>query len=237
MPMTTHELEVLSAASDLDLAIFRPAHLEARVEKALERYAPHGVDALHAALHGNSVLREEFRRSIAISVTGFFRDADQFGLLEPQLERLREVKKPRIWSAGCSDGSELWTAAVLLHRLGVLSRSQLLGSDLLLENVQRARKGLDHGVLDGHVLPDYARPFFEVRDLVRDPTPPGLWDVVICRNVAIYFAPEVRELVHGKLVDALAPGGLLLLGRSERLRDATAMGVERVGPHLYRRPA
>lgn len=234
MPITSDEIRALSAATDLNLAMFRPAHLEARVERALVRSRTLGIDALHAALRNDLVLREEFRRSIAISVTGFFRDAEQFAVLEPELAALRNVRRPRIWSAGCSNGAELWSMAVLLDRIGVLGRAQLLGSDLLTENVVRARGGLDAGTLAGHPLPPVARPIFEVRDLVRDPGPIGLWDVILCRNVAIYFEPEVRDAVHRKLAAKLAPGGLLLLGRSERLTDAASLGVTRIGPHLYR---
>lgn len=235
MAITPAELRALSLASELDLARFRPAHVEARVARAMDRSGVDDIATLGAALRRDAGARAEFRRSVAISVTGFFRDAEQFDHLERHMGYLRQTPRPRVWSAGCSNGAELWTLAVLLDRLGAAQRAQLLGSDLLPENVVRAREGLDAGVLAGHTLPVDTRPIFEVRDLTAGDMAPGLWHVILCRNVAIYFEPEARSALHRGLAGALAPGGLLLLGRSERIAAPEALGLEPVAPHLYRR--
>lgn len=226
---------MLSLASNLDLARFRPAHVEARVERAMGRAGASDVATLGQALRRDEAARSEFRRSVAISVTGFFRDAEQFDLLERHIGWLRQTPRPRVWSAGCSTGAELWTLAVLLDRLGAAQRAQLLGSDLLPENIARAREGIDAGVLAGHTLPADTRPLFEVRDLTQDQLPPGQWHVILCRNVAIYFDPPTRAALHARLAASLAPNGMLLLGRSERIAEPAALGLEPVAPHLYRR--
>ncbi len=233
--LTSAELRALSAAADLDLRSFRQAHVEARITRAIGRAGVTDIAALGRALRTSGSAREEFRRSVAISVTGFFRDAEQFEHLERHMGWLRQTPRPRVWSAGCSNGAELWSMAVLLDRLGAAGRAQLLGSDLLPENVSRARQGLDQGVLAGHTLPADASPVFEVRDLTTRPAAPGPWHVILCRNVAIYFEPQMRLELHERLAAQLAPNGLLLLGRSERIADPTALGLERVAPHLYRR--
>lgn len=233
--MTTDEVRVLSVAADLDLSMYRPAHLEARVQRALDRASAQSVAELGGLVGEDPAVRADFRRSVAISVTGFFRDPEQFELLEPHLEPLRELARPRIWSAGCSTGRELWTMAVLLHRLGIAERAQMLGSDILTENIQIARKGLDHGELDGHVLPSDAHVQFEVRDIVKQGAPGSRWDVVLCRNMAIYLEPVARQALHEMLARCLNPGGLLLLGRSERLSNARDLGMTLLGPHLYRK--
>lgn len=233
--ITAEDVRVLSAASDIELSMYRAAHLEARVARALERAAASTVDELGRMLGRDAEVRADFRRSVAISVTGFFRDAEQFDVLEPFLEPLRGIARPRIWSAGCSTGRELWTVAVLLERLGIAGRAQLLGSDILEENIRKARVGLDQHEIAGRVLPTDVQLRFEVRDIVREGSPGTRWDVVLCRNMAIYLEPDARARLHRLLVDALNPGGLLLLGRSERLSDAGAFGMETVGPHLYRK--
>lgn len=235
MPMTPAQLRALSAAADLDLRAFRPAHVEARVARALGLAKVVDVESLGSAIRRDERIRQEFRRSVAISVTGFFRDAEQFEHLERHMGWLRQTPRPRVWSAGCSNGSELWSVAVLLDRLRAAERAQLLGSDLLPENVARARDGASDGVLAGHTLPTNVRPVFEVRDLAREAAAPGPWHVILCRNVAIYFAPQTRMELHAKLAEALATNGLLLLGRSERVTDPASLGLEQVAPHLYRR--
>jgi chemotaxis protein methyltransferase CheR len=235
--VTSDDVQTLSVASDLELSMYRPAHLEARVARALDRVGAGSVDELGRMLRRDPLVRSDFRRSVAISVTGFFRDADQFELLAPHLRPLSALPRPRIWSAGCSTGAELWTMAVLMDRLGAAARSQLVGSDILEENIRRARAGLDEGELAGHVLPAEARPWFEVRDIVRDGAPGGGWDVILCRNMAIYLEPGARARLHHMLAEALGHGGLLLLGRSERLADPREFGMQFVAPHLYRKVA
>jgi chemotaxis protein methyltransferase CheR len=229
------EVRGLSRASDLDLSMYRSSHVEARVSRTMERAGAADAAALEALIDADDAIRAELRRSIAISVTGFFRDPEQFELLEPFLAPLRDVRRPRIWSAGCSTGRELWTMAVLLDRLGIAGRSQFLGSDILAENVQEARRGLTDAEIGGHTLPADARLQFEVRDIVRDGSPGERWDVVICRNMAIYLEPDARVRLHEMLISCLDPGGLLLLGRSERLSSPRALGMQLLGPHLYRK--
>lgn len=235
LAMSSEDVRALSLASELDLSMYRSAHLEARVTRAMERASVVDVAQLDRLVRSDAKVRSDLRRSVAISVTGFFRDAEQFALIEPHLEALRDIRRPRIWSAGCSTGRELWTMAVLLDRLGIAGRAQMLGSDILAENIVTARRGLEDHELAGHVLPADARVQFEVRDIVTQGPPGDRWDVVVCRNMAIYLEPASRARLHLMLTACLNPGGLLLLGRSERLSNARELGMTMLGPHLYQK--
>jgi chemotaxis protein methyltransferase CheR len=183
-------------------------------------------------LRRDGAARGRFRRSVAISHGGMFRDPGQFALLEEVLlpRLLAGGKRLSVWSAGCADGAELHTLALLLERFGVLDRSVLLGSDLLVENVAAARAGEYPEAVR-------ARLRWERRDLAADGPPPGRWRLILCRNVAIYLAPEARKRVYETLVSALGSGGVLLLGRSERLIDPRGLGLRPAGPHAYERVA
>jgi chemotaxis protein methyltransferase CheR len=138
-----------------------------------------------------------------------------------------------VWSAGCSDGSELYSIAIILERLGALERAFLLGSDLLAENIALARRGVYGDVAMSPAL--RARLRWEQRDLTREEAPGGAFRLVLCRNVAIYLAQAAKHRLHEMLAGSLARGGILLLGRSERLGDPAALGLERVVPHAYRK--
>jgi chemotaxis protein methyltransferase CheR len=225
---------VLSRTSGLDLEIFRAAHVERRLDEALARTDAPDVAALIRRLQADPAARLRFRRSIAVSVTGLFRDPEQFDVLAEQLRALAVLPRLRVWSAGCSNGSELWSVAAVLDRLGLLERAQLLGSDLLEENVASAQAG-PHAADAGIELPRRARLRFERRDIVNQGAPAGPWHVIVCRNVAIYLTPSARTTLHDTLVEALAPEGVLLLGRSERISDPASLGLRRVAPHAYRR--
>ncbi len=178
--------------------------------------------------------RVRFRRSVAVSVSGLFRDPEQFELLEHELlpPFIARGGKTRVWSAGCADGSELYSVAMLLDRAGALERSFLLGSDLLEENLTAARAGTGFGPDSSAAIRRRLR--WERRDLLRDGPAPGKWHVILCRNVAIYFSHEAKDTLHAQLASSLARGGVLLVGRSERVNAPRSFGLEPVGPHAYR---
>ena len=225
----------LSRACGLPLAHFRPEHVAEQIARACARDRVAGAGELARRLSRDRAARTRFRRSVAISHGSFFRDPEQFRLLERVLlPRLLEDGRPMTaWSAGCADGSELYTLGIVLERMGVLDRAVLLGSDLLDENIETARAG----AYPAQEVPVAvrARVRWERRDLVADGPPAGRWRLVLCRNVAIYLAPEARRALYQTLVSALATGGVLMLGRSERLLDAPSLGLRPVAPHAYER--
>ena len=227
--------EALARAAGLELGRYREAHVHERVRRALEREQVTGVGGLARCLQADPGARARFRRSVAVSVSGLFRDPEQFELLERRLlpPFIERERKTRIWSAGCADGSELYSVGMLLARAGALERSFLLGSDLLEENLRAARAGNGFGPNVSDAIRSRLR--WEQRDLLRDGPAPGKWDVVLCRNVAIYFSPEAKETLHAQLASSLARDGVLLLGRSERVSSAARFGLEEIGQHAYRR--
>jgi chemotaxis protein methyltransferase CheR len=226
----------LSAASGLHLDAFRDEHVADRIDRAVAAEGLGDADDLAAVLRRDPHSRERFRRSVAVSHSGFFRDPEQFDVLETRvLPRLLEhARRLRAWSAGCANGLELWSLAEVLSRLGVLDDVHLLGSDLLEENLAAARAGTYDVVEVAPALRRRVR--WERRDLAHDEAPTGRFDLVLCRNVAIYFEPAAKARLHRTLARALAPGGVLMLGRSERLTDPAALGLRRAELHIYERP-
>jgi chemotaxis protein methyltransferase CheR len=227
----------LARVAGLELASFRSGHVAERIRRALRRERVDTVDGLVQLLVTDPAARLRFRRSIAVPFTGLFRDPEQFERVDRDVLPTLVARGGtiRVWSAGAADGSELYSVALLLDRRGALNRARLLGSDLLDENVAAARRAAScHGVVSDRVR---GRVRFERRDIVRDGAPAGAWDVVLCRNVAIYLEPGARDRLHRTLAGALAPGGTLVLGRSESLPQARALGLGPAGAHCYARAA
>ena len=216
--MTTVEAGTSELARVAGLALdeYRRDHVGERIRRALQREGVADIDSLASLVARDQAARTRFRRSVAVSVSGLFRDPAQFDLLEATLlpQLISGGRRISVWSAGCADGSELYSVAVLLQRLGVLDRALLLGSDLLDENLAFARQGVYDGTsfstLGAHIC-------WERRDLLRDGVTPGKWRLILCRNLAIYLAPEPK----------------LLLGRSERISDPEQLGLLRTAPHAY----
>ena len=231
------DLASLARVSGLALQSYRQAHVSACVARALARHQAQSVAGLARLCQYDPDVRAALRRCILVPVTGLFRDPEQFELLEEQVlpGLLGGRSGLSAWSAGCSDGSELYSVAVVLQRLGALARSRLLGSDLSAGRIELARRG----AMVSATVRQEARPVlrWERRDLLRDPPPPGAFDLVLCRNVTIYFEPPAQRIVYAKLAAALRPGGVLMLGTCERLLAPGQFGLAAAGPHLYRRVA
>jgi len=231
------DLASLAQASGIDLESYRQAHVSACVARALARHEEPSVAGLARLCRRDPAVRASLRRSILVPVTGLFRDPEQFDLLGQRVlpALLRTRSRLSVWSAGCSDGSELYSVVLLLRQLGALEGSRLVGSDLSGGRVDVARRG---GVVSDAVRRE-ARPVlhWERRDLLREPPPPGAFDLVLCRNVAIYFEPPAQQALHARLAAALRPGGVLMLGACERLLAPDQFGFAAAGPHLYRKVA
>jgi chemotaxis protein methyltransferase CheR len=232
--MTTVEAGTseLARAAGLVLDAYRGDHVGERIRRALQREGVPDIGSLASLIARDQEARTRFRRSVAVSVSGLFRDPAQFDLLERKFlpELIASGRRVSVWSAGCADGSELYSVAVLLQRLDVFDRALLLGSDLLDENLALARRGVYDGMsfstLGAHIC-------WERRDLLRDGVTPGKWRLILCRNLAIYLAPQPKRALHERLAGALARGGVLLLGRSERISDPEQLGLRRIAPHAY----
>ncbi len=232
-PSAREPMRALGEAAGLKLENFRGGHVEQCVRRALIRERVPDAVALAHRLDEDPGARRRLRRSVAVSVTAMLREREP---LERSLGQvLREGHPLRVWSAGCANGAELHGVAALLAGRGLLDRAQLLGSDLLVENVEAARaRPPDLGAVSATVL---GRACWEVRDLVADDPAAGTFDLVLCRNVAIYLSAPAKAVLHRNLVAALARDGLLVLGRSELLLEPGSLGLAPVAPHVYRRVA
>jgi chemotaxis methyl-accepting protein methylase len=191
--------------------------------------------------------------ALVIGVSSFFRDAPVFETLEhsilPQL--LATASSPRIWSAGCSEGPELYSVAMLLAEQGALQRCELLGTDCRSDAITRARagtytaegiKGVSETLLTRYFLPDgrvwRASPLLRTAiqwrsGNVLDTPEPGLWDLIFCRNMAIYLHAPAAGRLWAQLEQSLRPGGVLVLGKAERPYGATTLRP--IAPCIFRR--
>ena len=194
--------------------------------------------------------------------TYFFRDRTPFDLLAkatlPKLVQRRQSKRLRIWSAGCSTGQEAYSLAMLFGEnapqwLGWTI--DIVGTDVSSSAIDRARGGLytqfevQRGLGINQTIrwfeecPDGWRAVeelrksvrFQVHNLLEAPPHPGDFDIVLCRNVLLYFTPEKRRLAFDRLASALAGDGWLMLGAGETVIGQTErFGADVEARGLYR---
>jgi chemotaxis methyl-accepting protein methylase len=174
---------------------------------------------------------QELLDALTINVTKFFRNVETWNALRPYLETLARARaRLRVWSAGCASGEEPYTIAVLLAEARAPGTIDATDIDRL--SLERTRQATypDAAFTE---MPDHLKrryfqhgqPVPQVRELVhvvqhdltreRPPHPP--YDLIVCRNVVIYFERAAQERLFQVFVDALVPGGVLLLGKVETL--------------------
>lgn len=167
--------------------------------------------------------------------SGLFSDAAQFDVLERELlpPLLADGRLLTVWSAGCGDGADLYSVAIVLERLGALERSFLLGTDRLEENLVAARRGRWGDVGIGAGMRERIR--WEQHDVLRDGASRGGWLLIVCRHLGTSVGPKARRALHQTLASALSTGGILLPGRDDQVAAPTRLGLERVASGAYRK--
>lgn len=204
------------------------------------------LDALSASRADEPELHE-LARELTVGETYFFRHMAQFRafqrVVDEWLATTPEPRRLRVWSAGCASGEEAFSLAILLHErsaAGPAFQYEVHASDLNRAALARATRGRYskwsmRETTDAHVEQWFRREGSEyvlhpsIRDSVTftqqnliEPLPlafvPGSFDVIFCRNVLMYFAPETARRVIAKLAALLSPQGHLFLGHAESLR-------------------
>lgn len=181
---------------------------------------------------------------VSVHKTDLFRDEQQLEALREHvlLPRLREGRPVAIWSAGCSTGEEVATLLILLAESGATADSTVLGTDLSDEALAKAKtlsfgseamKRVPPHLISRYFLRDGAqyrllealrrRATFARHNLIDRPYPLSAagtpFDVIICRNVLIYFTAEAARATVESFVERLTPGGVLALSTAEPLLD------------------
>lgn len=241
----------------VDLNGYKPAQMRRRLTALAARF---GVDSL--AAFGETMAKDEkafgaFKNFFTINVSEFFRDASRWedlaGQILPRLLSESGRQPLKIWSAGCSFGAEPYTLAMMLEELspgrthsivatdiddGILARAEsgfgYLESDLKQVDQARREKFFTRDA-DGTyaVVPMIKkRVRFLRQDLLAQVLDHGL-DLIICRNVVIYFTEDAKRSLYERMYAALRPGGVVFVGGTEIIAGARELGLEPVLTSFY----
>ena len=242
--------------SGLDLTQYKRPQMERRIRSFLDRRGHEGGLAPYLqVLRADPVELDAFLDRVTINVSELWRHPEQFSVLARHiLPELAAAGRMRCWSAGCSYGAEAYTLAAVCHKTIPTAQVSITGTDIDRRMVARARdahfskadaRGVPAAELKRYFVADGLdyRPVEELRrmmrfeqgDLLRDRTVQGTYDLVMCRNTAIYFSEPVRDALHQRLANALRPGGVLVVGATERVTDPRGCGLVAIHPFTYRR--
>ena len=239
----------------VDLSQYKRGQMERRVRSFAERKGITDLNQYLLLLRRSSDEVDEFLDRVTINVSQLWRNPEQWTLLgDKVLPELAAEGRLRCWSAGSSYGAEAYTLAALVSEVAPKATSSIVGTDIDRRMVARAREGF-FTVDDARTAPRrqldrwfeeapggyQARPElkrivrFDVGDLLRIQPKRGAYDLVLCRNTVIYFNEEVRDALHARLAESLRPGGYLLVGSTERVSNASEVGLQPSHPFTYRK--
>jgi len=239
----------------IDLTQYKRPQMERRIRAFSERRGITSLPEYAKVLAQDPAQLDSLLDRVTINVSQLWRNPDQWERLAtaviPELARRGRL---RCWSAGCSYGAEAYTLAATCRTVAAGARTEIHGVDIDARMIERARAGAfsaeDARTAPGAQLERWftrtdcgwqARPElklltrFETGDLLRDRFPEAGYDLVLCRNVVIYFTEGVRDELHARLAASVRPGGYLVIGSSERISNASAIGLEPTFPFIYRR--
>jgi chemotaxis protein methyltransferase CheR len=248
--------ELVRRLCDVDLLQYKRGQMERRVRTFAQRRGTPDLAAYGARLKADRDELDAFLDRVTINVSHLWRHEDQWSSLGTTiLPELAVRGRVRCWSAGSSYGAEAFTLAAVARESVPSADVEIQGTDLDRRMVERARAGLFSAedartapptllkrwfdpVDDGgwQAKPELMRMTrFDVGDLLRMPVPRARYDLIMCRNTVIYFTEAVRDALHGRLADALAPGGYLIVGTSERVADPRGLDLTSPFHFIYRK--
>ncbi len=242
---------------NLDLTHYKSNQMERRINTLMNRNGIENLMVYYNLLKKDPDKLREFINMLTINVTEFFRNKEKFEELEndhlPQI--IKNSTNIKVWSAGCSIGAEIYSLAMLFDKFGVLNKVDLVASDFDKEILNKAQSGIyaenELKLLD-KAYTKYFTPLdpekkrfqiskklidsvrFERRDLLNS-TFEKNFDLILCRNVVIYFTEEAKDELYAKFYNSLKPGGILFIGSTERINNYKDIGFDLTSSFFYKK--
>ncbi|HTR20607.1 MAG TPA: protein-glutamate O-methyltransferase CheR [Gemmatimonadales bacterium] len=257
----------ISHARAISCAAYKDKCLRRRIAVRMRARGVHSFDDYARLLDQDAHEYDHLLDALTINVTKFYRNPETWTALAPFLaERWRARNGDvAVWSAGCASGEEPYTVAVALAETAraagrPFGRAKVTATDIDRVSLERAQAARYPASAFSEMPADLVNRWFEpadgeslrspraeiralvrvVRhDLTREGPPDPPYDLVLCRNVVIYFDRAMQERLFQGFTAALRPGGLLLLGKVETLFGPAReiLRLEDPRERIYRKPA
>ena len=198
------------ALAKIDLNSYKEKQMRRRINTLITKNHIATYDEYVALIKKDKEKFEQFINFLTINVSEFYRNPDQWKILEnevfPKLIQ-KFGKNLKIWSAACSTGDEPYSLVMALSRHLPLANIKVGNSYQISDEIKK-------------------RVEFKEHDLLKDPYPGGC-NLIVCRNVVIYFTEEAKDEIYAKFYKALATGGVLFIGSTEQIMNYREIGFER----------
>mgnify|MGYP000267996176 CR=1 FL=1 len=241
--------------SRIDLTAYKRPQMERRINSFMRSAGAEDYKSFLNLLRDDAALYRKFLEHITINVSEFFRNPNHWDILQNQVLPLlvKDRRSLRVWSAGCSTGEEPYSLAMLFMDKRIPLSDKILATDIDQDVLNKAMQGVYTSKAVQGIPPAYLSRYLdchedkcqikkEVRDMVsfkrhdllRDPFSRN-FDLILCRNVVIYFTEETKTRLYQRFADALADGGVLFIGSTEQIFQARELGLKSIATFFYRK--
>ena len=247
----------------IDLIYYKDVQMKRRLESWLSRSGKDNWEDFFKMVEADEEKLTRFRNFITINVSEFYRDMERWRSLQEDIIPLLlkdaqnnggSSKGLRIWSAGASIGAEPYTLSMILHEMAPQRDHYIYASDIDRKALAQARDGGPYIANDiRNISPEIRKKFFkseeapffvidrlkkiikfQEHDLFNDSFDDN-YDLIVCRNVVIYFTTESKDILYRNFAKSLRPGGILFLGGTEIIPRPQEFGLRNHGVSFYQK--
>ncbi|PLT34874.1 protein-glutamate O-methyltransferase CheR [Bacillus sp. V5-8f] len=239
----------------IDLSLYKEAQMKRRLVSLYEKKGYKTFGSYFQVIEKDNGALNEFLDRMTINVSEFYRNAKRWEVLEKKIlpRLLGTSRKLKIWSAACSTGEEPYTIAMVLSNLLPLSQIEIHATDIDENVLARAKMGIYPARSLNEVPSDIKAKYFskngdfyEVADeikrtvkfkkhnLLADRFDSG-FDLIVCRNVLIYFTEEAKHTLYNKFSESLKEGGVFFVGSTEQIFNPTTYHFDTEDTFFYKK--
>lgn len=240
----------------IDLNAYKERQMKRRIDALISKQKASSYKDYVRLLKEDKAMFDEFVNYLTINVSEFYRNPELWKVLEKDVMPvvLEKKRNPKIWSAACSTGDEPYSLVMLLNQFLPLSQIHIIATDIDKQVLDKARmglyndkslKGLPNGFLNKYFTQVNEHNYqinaevkkcveFKEHNLLKDAYPTAC-DMIVCRNVVIYFTEEAKNEIYKKFNAALVPEGFLFVGSTEQIIQPGAIGYKSFRSFFYRK--
>ena len=239
---------------NIDLSAYKSNQLHRRILSLMSRVEVKSVEDYIKLLKKDPAQKQKFLDFITINVTDFFRNPEIFDELSKKVKsELSYNSGLKIWSAACSIGAEPYSLAMIMDNLNPRVNHKIIATDIDSTILQKAKNGeyiysevknvskqyLDkYFVINGdkYCINSQIKKMvqFKKHDLILENYESN-FDLIVCRNVVIYFNGDVKDKIYKKFSESLKKGGLLFVGATESIYNYKDYGFEKTSTFIYKK--
>ncbi len=240
----------------IDLNAYKERQMKRRIDALITKHKITTYKEYVQALKSNKEMFDEFVNYLTINVSEFYRNPELWRVLEKEIlpELFAKTKTLKIWSAACSTGDEPYSLVMLLNQFLPLSQIHIIATDIDKQVLDKARmglyndkslKGLPEAFLKRYFTKVNENNYqinaevkrcveFKEHNLLKDPYPTAC-DLIVCRNVLIYFTEEAKLEIYKKFNHSLKTEGFLFVGSTEQIIQPAVLGYKTFRSFFYRK--